>query len=266
MNKIQTTQNLLQSDNFKNQLKLALPKHLDANRMLRICLTEMRKTPKLASCDPTSFLGAVIQCSQLGLEPGSGLGQAYLIPYGKEVTMQIGYQGLIDLAMRSGKVDSIIADCVYTEDEFDFFTDGKGQHIYHKPNWESERADKDIKIVYAMAQIKGGGCVMAWMTRAEMDAHRKKFSKGGNIWNNHFAEMAKKTVIRRLYKFLPKSIEMRDTLENEASNDLGVKPEPANQIDLPQIEETQPVGSSVEDIKKLNAELDAIGKAADKIV
>ena len=84
MNQLQaqnTIQTTLRSDTFKAELATALPRHLDADRMLRICLTELRKTPKLLQCNPTSFFGAVVQASQLGLEPGSGLGQAYLIPY-----------------------------------------------------------------------------------------------------------------------------------------------------------------------------------------
>jgi len=260
MTKLQTntTQSLLNSDGFKSQLKLALPKHLTPERMLRISMTELRKNPKLASCDPNSFLGAIIQCSTLGLEPGSGLGQAYLIPYGKEVTMQIGFQGKIDIAMRSGKIDSIIADCVYQDDDFDFFTNGMGQHIEHRPNWKSERLEKDIKIVYAIAKVKDGGSVIAYMTRNEIDNHRKKFSKGGNIWRDHFAEMAKKTVINRLYKYLPKSIEMKESIK------IDNKPEPTDfyqpqTIDTPQIE-TKPVGKSAEDMQRLNDELDQLGK------
>lgn len=254
----------------KEQIAKALPKHVDAGRMVRVALTELRVNPKLTQCDPLSFLGAVIKCAQLGLEIGAGLGQAYLIPFGKEVQVVVGYQGLMDLALRSGKVDSIIADCVYRDDDFDFYTDMKGQHIHHKPNLKSARDEHDILIVYAMAQIKDGGSVIAWMTKTEIDTHETKNRKGkfkGTTWKDHWSEMAKKTVIRRLYKYLPKSIEMRDIVTNESLADSGISQDSQSIITLEpaieQIEEPQPKGRSAEEIAALQARFDELEKNAD---
>ena len=86
------------SDQFKKQLALAVPKHLSPDRMARIAATELRKTPALLNTTPASFLGAVMQSAQLGLEPGSALGQAYLVPYGNQCQLILGYRGMIDLA------------------------------------------------------------------------------------------------------------------------------------------------------------------------
>ena len=101
------------SDQFKKQLALAVPKHLSADRMARIAATELRKTPALLNTTPASFLGAVMQSAQLGLEPGSALGQAYLVPYGNQCQLILGYRGMIDLARRSGQVLSLSAFAVH---------------------------------------------------------------------------------------------------------------------------------------------------------
>lgn len=106
------------SDQFKKQLALAVPKHLSADRMARIAATEVRKTPALLNTTPASFLGAVMQSAQLGLEPGSALGQAYLVPYGNQCQLILGYRGMIDLARRSGQVLSLNAYAVREGDEF----------------------------------------------------------------------------------------------------------------------------------------------------
>ena len=94
-------------DSAKKEIEAALPKHVTPERMMRIAMTEARKTPKLLECTPASFLGAVIQASQLGLEPGGALGHCYLIPYKNEVNFMIGYRGMVALAMRSDKVSHV---------------------------------------------------------------------------------------------------------------------------------------------------------------
>ncbi|WP_198647329.1 recombinase RecT, partial [Escherichia coli] len=121
-----TLAGLLADPKIKAQMALALPKHMTADRLARIATTEIRKVPKLASCDQASFLGAIMQCAQLGLEPGGALGHAYLIPFDKrqkvngrwetvstEAQLIIGYRGMIDLARRSGQILSISARTVH---------------------------------------------------------------------------------------------------------------------------------------------------------
>src|SRR5699024_349340 len=111
---------------MKEQLAAALPRHMTAERMIRIATTEIRKVPALGNCDTMSFVSAIVQCSQLGLEPGSALGHAYLLPFGnkneksgkKNVQLIIGYRGMIDLARRSGQIASLSARVVREGDEF----------------------------------------------------------------------------------------------------------------------------------------------------
>src|SRR5262249_8718109 len=77
--KVQSLRLLL--DKSKDQIKLALPKHLTAERLLRVALTAVQRTPALLECDQLSIVGSVVQAAQLGLEPDGILGLAYLVPY-----------------------------------------------------------------------------------------------------------------------------------------------------------------------------------------
>lgn len=238
------------SDQFKKQLALAVPKHLNADRMARIAATEVRKNKALLNTEPTSFLGSVMQAAQLGLEPGSALGQAYLVPYGNQCQLIIGYKGMIDLARRSGQVLSLNAYAVREGDDFNFQL-GLKPDIHHVPSLEADRIKKPITYVYAVATLKGGGYQFEVMSRAEVEAVRAK-AKSKNIWNNYFEEMAKKTVIRRLFKYLPVSIEALQITNVDAKREAGeeVKPEDVIDInavsvdDFKDIEDAEVVGTS----------------------
>lgn len=218
------------SDQFKKQLALAVPKHLSADRMARIAATELRKTPALLNTTPASFLGAVMQSAQLGLEPGSALGQAYLVPYGNQCQLILGYRGMIDLARRSGQVLSLSAFAVHEGDDFNYQL-GLHPDIHHVPSCEADRVKKPITFVYAVANLKGGGYQFEVMSRAEVEAVRAK-AKSKNIWNTYFEEMAKKTVIRRLFKYLPVSIEALEITNADAKREAGEKVEPDDVINI----------------------------------
>ena len=218
------------SDQFKKQLALAVPKHLNADRMARIAATEVRKNKALLNTEPTSFLGSVMQAAQLGLEPGSALGQAYLVPYGNQCQLIIGYKGMIDLARRSGQVLSLNAYAVREGDDFNFQL-GLKPDIHHVPSLEADRIKKPITYVYAVATLKGGGYQFEVMSRAEVEATRAK-AKIKNIWNTYFEEMAKKTVIRRLFKYLPVSIEALEITNADAKREAGEKVEPDDVINI----------------------------------
>ena len=218
------------SDQFKKQLALAVPKHLNADRMARIAATEVRKNKALLNTEPTSFLGSVMQAAQLGLEPGSALGQAYLVPYGNQCQLIIGYKGMIDLARRSGQVLSLNAYAVREGDDFNFQL-GLKPDIHHVPSLEADRINKPITYVYAVATLKGGGYQFEVMSRAEVEAVKAK-AKSKNIWANYFEEMAKKTVIRRLFKYLPVSIEALEITNADAKREAGEKVEPDDGINI----------------------------------
>ena len=218
------------SDQFKKQLALAVPKHLNADRMARIAATEVRKNKALLNTEPTSFLGSVMQAAQLGLEPGSALGQAYLVPYGNQCQLIIGYKGMIDLARRSGQVLSLNAYAVREGDDFNFQL-GLKPDIHHVPSLEADRIKKPITYVYAVATLKGGGYQFEVMSRAEIEAVKAK-AKSNKIWNSYPEEMAKKTVIRRLFKYLPVSIEALEITNADAKREAGEKVEPDDVINI----------------------------------
>lgn len=224
-------------ETMKPQLAAALPKHLSADRMARIALTCYRNTPKLAECDPTSVIAAVVQCAQLGLEPGL-MGQAYLIPFKKswkvgnqwhsrmECQFMPGYRGLVTLARRGGEITSLNAELVYENDEFELSL-GVDQKLTHKPKLEGDRGA--IKLVYAVAKFKDGGYHFDWMTMDAVQKIRerndKKNTRNGEAretpWDTDEAEMIKKTMIRRITKMLPMSVELAQAVAVADAVDMG---------------------------------------------
>lgn len=212
-------------EQMKGEIARCLPKHLTPERMTRIALTELRKTPKLQECDPLSFIAAIMQASQLGLEPGI-LGSCYLIPFynnkmGKhECTFMPGYRGFIDLARRSGQIVSLVARAVYENDEFDYEF-GIKENIVHRPSMTNKGP---LIAVYAVALLKDGGHQFDVMSKEEIDAIRTSSkSKDNGPWVTHFEEMAKKTVLRRLFKWLPCSVEMQKAISLDELQEAGMQ-------------------------------------------
>lgn len=216
---------MLMDPKFKAQLAAALPRHMTPDRMARIALTECRKNPELLACDQMSFIGAIFQCAQLGLEPGNGLGHAYLVPFNnrrrgtKEVNFITGYKGLVDLARRSDKIDDVYARCVYERDEFEYVS-GDNERIEHKPFRGSKKERGPVIAVYAIAKFKGGGANQREvMWKGDVDEIRDRFSHGNPVWKSDYDEMARKTVVRKLAKYLPLSPELRDAILAEEAPD-----------------------------------------------
>lgn len=220
-------------EKLKPQLALALPKHMTADRMARIVLTDMRRVPKLMECTAPSLAGAIMAAAQLGLEPGNGLGHAYLLPFDKrakvggqwqtvatECQLIIGYRGMIDLARRSGQIVSLSARVVHERDHFSYRY-GIDETIEHVPH--AGENPGPLTFVYAVAKLKDGGVQFEVMSRAEIESIRAK-SKAGQSgpWVDHFEEMAKKTAIRRLFKYLPVSVEMARAVTMDEQADAGV--------------------------------------------
>lgn len=195
------------------QFAQAMPRHLNPERLTRIALTTIRTTPALLNCNVPSLLAAVMQAAQLGLEPGL-IGHCYIIPYGKEATFIIGYKGMIDLARRSGQIVNIYAFCVYEKDVFEYEL-GLHPKLDHKP----AKGDRGkLEYVYAVAHFKDGGYQFEVMDVHEIEKRRgrSKASKNGP-WVTDYEEMAKKTVIRHMWKYLPISVEIMSAAEKDES-------------------------------------------------
>lgn len=201
---------------YQTEIARALPRHLSPDRMTRIALTEFRKNPKLGECDPRSVFAAVIMASQLGLEPGV-MGQCYLIPFKTECQLIPGYQGLLDLVRRTGKVKRIESQVVYTGDRFLYRT-GLSITLEHEPLLDGDRGEP--RLAYALAEFAEGGYHVEIMARREIESIRDRSQNVINArkwgkktpWDTDTDEMWRKTVLRRLCKFLPKSVELATAL------------------------------------------------------
>lgn len=193
---------------MKGEIEKALPSVITPERFTRIVMSALSTNPKLAETTPQSFLGAMMTAAQLGVEPNTPLGQAYLIPYfnGKaramECQFQLGYKGMIDLAYRSGEVSTIQSQVVYQNDDFDY-SFGLEPTLRHVPA-KSDRGEPTH--VYAVWRTKDGtGYGFEVMSMDDVREHAKKFSKsfGSGPWQTNFEEMAKKTVLKKALKYAP---------------------------------------------------------------
>lgn len=195
----------IQSDAFKNQVAMALPKHMTPDRFCRVALTACLKTPQLLKCSRESLLSCMIQCSQFGLEPDGR--HAHLIPYKDACTLIIDYKGLIALAKRSGEIRDIGAMIVKEKDEFDWVNGV----VTHRIDWRNPRGESQC--VYSYVEGTDGVRSYEVMTMDEVKAVRGR-SKSANSgpWVTDFDEMAKKTVIRRHSKRLTLSPEFMDAV------------------------------------------------------
>ena len=197
----------------------ALPKSngMSAERLSRITLTTLKTNPKLLECSIESLLGAVLQSAQLGLEPNL-LGSCYFIPYKNTVSFQIGYKGLIDLVTRKGEVTTIVAQEVRKGDSF-HYEFGRNETLKHIPAQHDQRGD--IEYFYAYANLKNGGFTFQVMHISEIEKVRNehsisyKFDKSGSIWVKHFEQMALKTTIKKLIKYLPISVETQNAVAHD---------------------------------------------------
>lgn len=194
-------------DSMKGEIAKALPSVITPERFTRITLSALSSNEQLQQTTPTSFLAAMMTAAQLGVEPNTPLGQAYLIPYKNkgilECQFQLGYKGLLDLAYRSGEISVIQAHTVYANDHFSFEF-GLEAKLSHKPAM-SDRGDPVA--FYAMFKTKDGGYGFEVMSIEDVRSHAQKFSKaygtGYSPWSTNFEEMAKKTVLKRVLKYAP---------------------------------------------------------------
>lgn len=207
------------------KIEAVMPKHLSSERLYQLTLSAINHEPKLGQCEISTLLSCVMKCSALGLEPSAvdGLGRAYILPYknGKRNTMEatfiLGYKGMIDLARRSGQIESIAARAVYEGDIFEYEF-GLNETCRHIPR-PIERTPDKLTHVYMVARFKDGGYYMDVMTKAEVEAIRKR-SKAGTSgpWVTDYEAMAKKTVLRRAFPYLPVSIEAQTAAASDETS------------------------------------------------
>ena len=205
---------------MESEIKKALPSVLTPERFTRIVLSALSTNPKLGECTPQSFLGAMMTAAQLGVEPNTPLGQAYLLPYWNgrnncyECQFQLGYKGLLDLAYRSGDISVVQSQVVYENDEFSY-SYGLEPELKHIPA-KGDRGNPTH--VYAVFRTKSDGYGYEVASIEDIRAHAQRYSKsfGNGPWQTNFEEMAKKTVLKRVLKYAPlKSEFVRKLVQDE---------------------------------------------------
>lgn len=226
---------------MQGEFQKALPKGVEATRFMRDAMTVLSANPYLSRVDPMSFVGALMTCAQLGLRPGVGaLGEAYIIPFKGKANFVLGYQGMTTLAHRSGMLDSVVARAVHQNDEFaiEYGTDDK---ITHRPPITGPRGEAIG--YYAVVKVASGGYVFDYLSIEDMRLHRDKFAlqkdkNTGQVkgpWKTDFDAMAKKTMVRKLWPYMPRSTEMQ--LAAAADNTARVNVDP--KADLADVVEEQ---------------------------
>lgn len=234
------------------QIKNALPTVMTPERFTRIVLTALSSNPKLGQCTPNSFLGAMMQAAQLGVEPNTPLGQAYLIPYRNKGTLecqfQLGYKGLIDLAYRSGAVQSIQAHEVHENDEFEY-SYGLDGTIRHKPALKDRGP---VIAYYGVWKTKDGGYGYEVMSVDDVISVRDQYSKAADSkfspWATNFDAMAKKTVLKRALKYAPlktefaRALSQDNTIKTTIAPDMADEPDETNYTDI----EAEPVPDNID--------------------
>jgi recombination protein RecT len=256
-----TIQDLIMS--YKDKFAQALPEVMTPERFTRLAINAISRTPELARCSGASLIGGMLTSAQLGLEPNTPLGQAYMIPYHnskngtEEAQFQIGYKGYISLFYRDPKAQSLEAHCVHENDTFEY-SYGLTDTLKHIPA-QTDRGR--VTHVYAVYHLNNGGFGFAVMSTEDINKHRDKFSKAAKYgpWKDNWDEMAKKTVIKKALKYAPMSTEFISVMSKDESKlNLDITQDHA-EVEVEPIEAEYDVN---EDTGEISNELTEAEKAA----
>jgi recombination protein RecT len=241
-----TIRDRLEGDAFKQAVAKALPAHLKPDRFIRVALTAMTRTPKLAQCDQASFFQCLLTLSQYGLEPDGR--RAHLIPFENrkrgvtECQLIIDWKGLSELVYRSGLVSTLHADVVREGDIFNYSMGTLKEHVPHFLRRDHGKPEKagDVMAAYATATMRDGtGSKTEVMSREQIEGIRGRSRAGqSGPWTTDWDEMAKKTAFRRLSKWLPLSSELHEAVEADddavdIQTSVVARAEPLNPFQLP---------------------------------
>lgn len=232
------------------EIKKALPSVITPERFTRMVFTALSSTPKLQQCTPQSFLGAMMQAAQLGLEPNTPVGQAYLIPYGNVCQFQLGYKGLLDLAYRSGEIKDVQAHEVHENDEFEYEL-GLEPKLKHIPAMSNRGP---VTMYYAVWHTKTGGYGFEVMSKDDVLEFAQKKSKSfhNGPWQSDFDAMAKKTVLKRSLKYAPiatdfvKAVSTDETVKSNISASMEDEPDETLTIDAESVSSVESVPQNMD--------------------
>jgi recombination protein RecT len=206
---------LITGDKFRQSIRMVLPKHCSPDRFTRIAISATTRNPLLAQCEPASVMKCLMDLSQYGIEPDGR--RAHLIPFKNnkrncyECTLILDYKGIAELVMRTGLVSSLHADVVCDNDEFDY---NCGRIEKHRIDFRKPRGP--VYASYAICRLKDGTEKCDVMSRDEIESIRQRSRSGDSgPWVTDWSEMAKKTVFKRLSKWLPLTPEVQDAVEKD---------------------------------------------------
>ena len=201
-------------ENNKAAIIASLPEGINIKKFERDLHTAVSATPKLKECDPFSVLSALVVSAQLGLTPNNAqLGEAWVIPYGNKAQFQLGYQGLLALTYRNPKVSMCFAKEVHENDDFDIDL-GTG-YIHHKPNLKGTSGNTIG--YYAVLKLSDGTQHVEYMSKEDMELFRQKYVKASDAWKNSYDGMAKKTILKKVLKYSPRSVEFQKALAQDGA-------------------------------------------------
>ncbi len=206
--------------------KLIHSEGLSAESVTTSAIAEVVRTEALWACTPQSIFDCVLAATALQLRVGKDLGHAYILPFRDtkagttNAQFLIGYRGLVTLARRSGEIESITANLVHKHDKFDA-AEGSDGHLRHSPDYFNPKGRGEVVGAYAYAKLVGGGEQWAIMSLAELDAIRgRSKASGSGPWVTDTGEMQKKTVVRRLCKMLPISVDAQEAVRDDEDREF----------------------------------------------
>lgn len=193
----------------------ALPKHIPAERFLRVVMTAVQQNPALAKVERRSLFVSALKAAQDGLLPDGR--EAALVIYKDKSRGEIAQYmpmiaGIRKKVRNSGEIATWDAQCVHEKDAFEFEL-GDDPFIKHRP----ALADRGPVIAaYSIAVLKSGEKSREVMSVGEIEAIRKRSrAKDSGPWVTDYAEMCRKTVARRHSKVLPMSTDLDDLIRRD---------------------------------------------------
>jgi recombination protein RecT len=183
----------------QSQIDGVMPKHRNAERLIKLVIMAAEKNPKILTCTQGSIYQAVMTAAELGMDISGTLGEAYLIPYGTTCTFMLGYKGMTKLARQSGDIARIDSDVVYSNDHF-VYQKGTSPVLNHTPCIDGSRGE--MVGAWALVEYKnGGGIETEFLDAGELaKIRRANRMSGSGPWKDWHDEMAKKSAIKRVLK------------------------------------------------------------------
>jgi len=219
-----TLKAFLESPGCQAKLAEVASRYLKPGDLTRLALMAVSRQPDLLKCSQTSILRALMDAASLGVAPGGVMGRGYLVPRMNKNTKQLecsfdpGWRGLCDVARRDARVKKIDAKVVYAGDVF-HYEEGTNQTVRHVPTLDPQ-ARGDVIAAYAIAKVEDELQVEV-LTRADIEKIRAVSMAKHGPWADWFDQMARKSAVRRLCKYLPYNPLLEIALEHATDVESG---------------------------------------------